>query len=89
MYIIQKIVLRDSALRPEQLYLFFYLRFVLFLGIFGGKNFAVNIGGFNFIQNQSVALFWSFPLFDLGQTDYIKTESDWVSLFRVSPSPTK
>lgn len=36
MYLIQKIILKDSAFRPEQLYLF-YLRFDLFLSIFCGE----------------------------------------------------
>lgn len=67
MYIIQKIVLKDSAFRPEQLYLF-YLSLILFLSIFGGEILAVNIGGFHFLRKPSVPLFWSFPLFGLGQT---------------------
>lgn len=84
MYIIQKIVLKDSAFRPEQLYLF-YLRLILFLSIFGGEILAVNTGGFHFLRKPSVPLFWSFPLFGLGQPYCLKIQSDQVSLLPGAP----
>lgn len=84
MHIIQKIVLKDFAFSLEQLYLFCYLRFVLHIFIGGGG--TVNIGGFNFIWNQNIFSL-VFPIFGLGQTDCVITQSDWLSLLPRTPYP--
>lgn len=82
MYFIQKIILKDFAFRPEQLYLFCYLRFVL--SIFGGREKKDNVLEVLILYSARVSLFSGLFHFQ-SSPGCIKTQFDLVFLLPGAP----